>query len=326
MNTSVIENFPGFPEGKMGPELMFQMRAQAERFGAIMRDEYVLAVDFSKRPFKLWSGLPPNVTPDAFERGTAEEHTFWRAAVQQQQPTMTADAVVLSLGGHSKLLDIPGEKAFMGKGVSTCAVCDAAFYRDAVTIVSGGGDSACEDTLALTKFAKQVIMVVRGPALRASKVMQERVRTHPKVKIHFHTAITEIKGEGVVKSVVLKDTRPDHPDADDTVTNEMATEELAVDGVFIAIGHLPMTQIVRDHLQLDTHGFIVTRQSPTDAGVALARAALSPSGAVTYPTMTSVEGVFAAGDCVDPRYWQAITAAGQGCMAAIDAERWLEKR
>jgi thioredoxin reductase (NADPH) len=212
------------------------------------------------------------------------------------------------------MLGAPGESEFIGRGVSTCAVCDAAFYRGKRTIVVGGGDAAMEDTLALTKFAESVTVLVRGDKMRASKIMQDRVIAHPKVKVMFNTTIKEVKGEGSVKEVILLNTAT------------KAEETVGVDGVFIAIGHMPMTNIFEGQLQLDAHGFILTRQSISAAGVEMAKAALDESGKVAFPSMTSVEGVFAGGDAVDIRYWQAITAAGQGCAAAIDAERWLEGR
>ena len=313
MLTTDIENYPGFPEGKDGPELMIAMRAQAEKFGAQIHDQYVTAVDFSQRPFKLWTQFPAGQTGEVFDKGTPEEIQHFVAAVKALPHDIEADTVIITVGAQAKMLGVKGEMEFMGRGVSTCAVCDAAFYRDKDTIVVGAGDTAMEDTLALTKFANSVTMLVRSDKMRASKVMQERVKAHPKVKILFNTTIKEVRGEGSVKEVTLINTKD-------------STEEVRPShGVFIAIGHMPMSKLFAGELQLDAHGFIVTRQSVTAEGVAFAQAALS-EGKVAYPSMTSVEGVFAAGDVVDTRYWQAVTAAGQGCAAAIDAERWLEKR
>jgi len=314
MLTTDIENFPGFANGKNGPELMIEMRQQAERFGAKIIDQFVYAVDFSARPFKLWTHLPATANPEVLEKGTPEEFAQMREALRAEPHDVEADSVVVAVGAKSKMLDVPGESQFVGRGVSTCAVCDAAFYRGKRTLVVGGGDAAMEDTLALTKFADSVVVLVRGEKMRASKIMQDRVLAHPKVTVMFQTTIKEVKGEAAVKQVVLIN------------TSTQAEQIMEMDGVFVAIGHMPATGIFEGQLELDTHGFILTRQSISAAGVAMAQAAIDESGKVAFPSMTSVEGVFAGGDAVDIRYWQAITAAGQGCAAAIDAERWLEER
>ncbi len=315
MNTTVIENYPGFPDGKDGPELMMAMRSQAEKFGTVVQDIFITAVDLSSRPFRLWSNLPDDFDVRKFgAEMSSDESLALRKNIMSQLASYTADSLILALGATSKMLNVEGEQQFLGRGVSTCAVCDAAFFREKTTVVVGAGDTACEDTLALTKFAKSVLLLVRSDKMRASKVMQERVKNHPKVKVRYWSSISQIMGEGVVKQVVIKNTQ------------DNSQETLQVDGVFIAIGHSPMTQIVSGQLELDSHRFIVTRQSPSAQGVKMAQTALSDLGLVTFPSMTSVEGVFAAGDCVDTRYWQAVTAAGAGCMAAIDAERWLENR
>ncbi|NCN06245.1 MAG: thioredoxin-disulfide reductase [Candidatus Pacebacteria bacterium] len=285
MLTTDVENFPGFPEGVAGPDLMIAMRKQSERFGTTIFDTDITTVDFSARPFKLQSS---------------------------DIAAMTADAVILSLGAQSIMLGVPGELEFIGRGVSTCAVCDAAFYRGKNTYVIGGGDSAMEDTLALTKFADSVTVVHRRDAFKASKIMQERVLKNEKVKVFWNTQLKEIRGEEMVKEVVLE------------VDGKQKT--FPADGVFIAIGHKPTSQLVSHAIELDDHGYIVTRQSATKHGVAAASAAVTDAGLVAFPSMTSVEGIFAAGDCVDIRYKQAITAAGQGCAAALDAERWLESQ
>lgn len=209
----------------------------------------------------------------------------------------SAEAVIITTGASSQFLGIPGEKELMGRGVAVCAVCDAAFYKDKAAVVIGGGDAACEDSLALTKFARQVYLVVRRDALRASKIMAERVTSHPKIKILWNSEIIKINGEQKVSGVTFKN-----------------GEELAVDGVFLAVGHQPNTEIFAGQLQLDKKGFIVTEMMG------------KADWLKGYPTMTSVEGVFAAGDVVDHRYKQAVTAAGYGCMAALDAEKWLERQ
>jgi thioredoxin reductase (NADPH) len=312
MFTTEIENFPGFAAGKNGPELMMEMRAQAEKFGTQIHDKYVTAVDFSAQPFKIWTHLPVNAIGDEIETAGPEKLAELVAAVKQEPHDLEAESVIIAVGAKSKMLGVPGEQEFFGRGVSTCAVCDAAFYRDKTAIVVGGGDTAMEDSLALTKFASAVTLLVRGDKLRASKLMQERVLNHPKITVKYNTQIVSIHGTQFVEKVVLKNS------ADGTQT------EQAIDGVFLAIGHTPMTSIFQGQLQLDDKGYIATRHAFNAAGLELAKAALNEDGCVKFPSMTSVEGVFAAGDVVDIRYWQAITAAAQGCQAAIDAERWLE--
>ena len=267
MWTTDIENFPGFPKGIAGPQLMMDMRAQAEKFGARMVDKFVTSIDVTSKPFKV-------STADA---------------------NFTADSIIIATGAESIMTGVPGEKVFLGRGVSTCAVCDAAFYRDKTTFVVGGGDSAMEDTLALTKFAKSVTVIHRRDSFKASKIMQERVLSHEKVKVMWNTVLKEVRGEGVVKEIVVE-------------TNGEA-KTLQADGVFVAIGHKPMTRMFAEAVDLDDHGYVVTGKKSEK-----------------FPTMTSVEGVFAAGDNVDHKYKQAITAAGIGCSAALDTERWLESQ
>lgn len=310
MLTTEVENYPGFAEGVVGPELMLQMRQQAKRFGTEIISEYVTAVDFSQRPFKLWTNLPQGVIPDQLKQADDVTYAQYQEQIKQAEPAVVADAVIIATGATSIMLGVPGENEFIGRGVSTCAVCDAAFYKEKTTYVVGGGDSAMEDTLALTKFAKSVTVIHRRDEFRASKIMQERVLNNPKVTVLWNTTVEEVKGEQQVKSIV--------------VNENGASKELPADGVFIAIGHRPANRLFADQVAMDEKGYIVTRQSPTTPGLAAAQAALTEEGLVAFPTMTSVEGVFGAGDGVDPRYWQAVTAAGQGASAAIDAERWLE--
>lgn len=310
MWTTDIENYPGFPQGKSGQELMADMRAQAERFGSLVKLEYATAVDFSTRPFRIWNKMPEGVSADeVFSGAKVQDYEGLRPTILNLEPAYTADAVILAVGATSVMLNVPGEQDFFGRGVSTCAVCDAAFYRDKTTVVVGGGDSAMEDTLALTKFARSVTVIHRRDEFKASKIMRERVLKHPKVTVLWNSQVTAIKGEQAVQSVeVMTDGQP---------------HAINTDGVFIAIGHQPMTTFLQGQVQLDGHGYIVNRSSVTASGVAAAQGALDGQ-LVSYPTMTSIEGVFAAGDSVDVRYRQAITSAGMGCMAAIDAERWLE--
>jgi thioredoxin reductase (NADPH) len=265
--TTEVENFPGFPEGIMGPELMEHFKAQAERFGLQVKYAMVEKVDFSSRPFQLWED-------------DGSEHT--------------ADAVIISTGASAKYLNIPGEQEYLGRGVSACATCDGFFFRGKVVSVVGGGDTAMEEANFLTKFAEKVYVIHRRDTFRASKVMQERVLKNPKIEVLWNTQVTEVlgNGDGVI-GLTLKNTQ----------TNEQS--EIQVDGYFSAIGHKPNTDLFKGILEMDDVGYLKVK---------------SPS------TATSVEGIFASGDVADPTYRQAITAAGMGCAAAIDAERWLESQ
>lgn len=265
INTMVVENWPGAKDGVTGPKLMRDLREQAEKFGTKIIDKKVIKVDFSNRPFEIF-------TPEV-----KDAHTSGVYAV---------GAIIVATGAESIKLNIPGEERLLGRGVATCAVCDALFYRDKKAVVVGGGDAAIEDALALTKFAKEVVLVVRREELRASKIMQQRVENNPKIKILWKSQVTEIMGEDKVEAIKINN-----------------AETVKTDGVFLAIGHKPASGIFKGQLDLDEKGYIKVWQ-----------------------TMTSVQGVFAAGDCVDYRYRQAITAAGMGCQAAIDAEKWLENQ
>ncbi|MCH7582743.1 MAG: thioredoxin-disulfide reductase [Acidobacteria bacterium] len=263
MITTDVENYPGFPDGILGPELMDKFRKQTEKFGTRLRQVDVTEVDFSVRPFKI------NVGADEY----------------------TADAVIIASGANATWLGIPGEKKLTGKGVSACATCDGFFFRGQELIVVGGGDTAMEEALFLTKFASKVTIVHRRDELRASKIMAARVEQNPKIDMRWNSVVTEIHGDELVSGVTLED----------TVTGK--SSEMPIGGVFVAIGHKPTTDLFIDELDLDENGYLV----------------IADSGG----TRTSVEGVFAAGDVVDHVYRQAVTAAGTGCMAAIDAERWL---
>jgi thioredoxin reductase (NADPH) len=263
MITTDVENYPGFPDGILGPELMDQFRKQAERFGARLQQVDVTKVDFESRPLQV------NVGADEY----------------------TADAVVVATGATAKWLGIPGEEELTGRGVSACATCDGFFFRDQELVVVGGGDTAMEEALFLTKFASKVTIVHRRDEFRASKIMAQRVLDHEKIDVLWNTVLTEIHGNTTVEKVTLED----------TVTGE--NREMLANGVFVAIGHKPNTELFAEELDLDENGYIVK----------------SPDGS----TRTDVDGVFAAGDVADHTYRQAVTAAGTGCMAAIDAERWL---
>ncbi len=262
MITTDVENYPGFPDGILGPELKEKFRKQAERFGTRMRAVDVTSVDFSSRPFRV------SASGDEFE----------------------AKSVIVSTGATAKWLGVPGEVTLTGKGVSACATCDGFFFRDQELVVVGGGDTAMEEALFLTKFASKVTVVHRRDEFRASKIMADRVLAHDKVEVIWNTVVTEIHGDSSVTAVTFED------------VNTGETRQFATDGVFIAIGHKPNTEIFADQLVVDENGYIVVEPGTT---------------------RTSVEGVFAAGDVADHVYRQAVTAAGTGCMAAIDAERWL---
>ena len=283
MLTTEIENFPGFPKGIYGPELMVQMRSQAERFGTRTVDQNVTKVDLSKRPFTVWVG---------------EKEYF-------------AKSLLISTGASSIMTGVKGEQELIGRGVSTCAVCDAAFFRDKTTFVIGGGDSAMEDTLALTKFAKSVTLVHRRDSFRASKIMQDRVLESPKVEVLWNSQLKEIKGTQKVESIMLEN-----------LVSHSVTQ-MPAEGVFIAIGHTPATGIFKDQIQLNEKGYIVTNFVLEKNSLELAKKNLQHD-LVQYITLTSIDGVFAAGDVVDFKYRQAITAAGYGTMAALDIEHWLE--
>lgn len=312
MYTTELENFPGFPEGVIGPKFMMGLRAQAEKFGAEIVDTHVTAFDFSQRPFKLWTHLPEGKNIDLFKNGSPEEIESVIKEVKQSPHDIEAEAVIISTGATSIKLGVPGEKELFGRGVSTCAVCDAAFYKDRNVFVIGGGDSAMEDTLALTKFASKVTVVHRRDSFRASKIMADRVLNNEKVTVLWNSNLKKIVGENKVEKVLIE--------------TEGQEKEYLADGVFLAIGHRPVTQAFKDQLDLDKAGYLVTRQSLSSAGLKKATEALDEKELIKFPTMTSVEGVFAAGDVVDVRYKQAITAAGMGCEAALDAEKWLENQ
>ena len=263
MLTTDVENYPGFVDGILGPELMDQMEKQAARFGAEILPVHVTRVDLASRPFGVWAG-----------------DQEWRART-----------IVIATGATARWLDVPGEQHLRGRGVSACATCDGFFFRDRELIVVGGGDSAMEEATFLTRFASKVTIVHRRDEFRASKIMQDRALSNPKIDVVWNSEVVEILGDGAVTGVRLRD----------TVTGE--TRERSVDGVFMAIGHTPNTQLFTEWLDLDPEGYIVVREPRTQ---------------------TSIEGVFAAGDVTDRIYRQAVTAAGQGCKAAIDAERLLE--
>lgn len=265
MLTTDVENFPGFPDGIQGPELMSNMRAQAERFGTEFLTERVTSIDLSERPFRV------NVRDQEF----------------------LAETVIISTGARALTLDIERETELIGHGVSTCATCDGFFFRGHEIAVIGGGDSAMEEATFLTRFADKVTIVHRRDELRASKIMQQRAIDNPKIEFAWNSTVTELHGDQQLEGVTLTD----------TVTGD--ERRLDVSGMFIAIGHRPNTDLFKGQLQLDDEGYLVVK-----AGSAA----------------TDVDGVFACGDVVDHTYRQAITAAGTGCMAALDAERWLENQ
>ncbi len=267
MLTTEVENFPGFPEGIMGPELMERMRAQAVRFGTEILTEKASRVDLTQRPFRVWVGDP-----------------------QAAEPTYTAESIIVATGARSLMLGLENETRLIGHGVSTCATCDGFFFRGQHIAVVGGGDSAAEEALFLTKFADTVTLIHRRSELRASRIMQDRLRNNDKIRFAWNTVVDEIVGDQQLAGLRLRNVESGE------------TSDLAVTGLFVAIGHQPNTTLFDGQLALEDNGYLVTGPG----------------------SHTSVEGVFACGDVQDHTYRQAITAAGSGCMAAIDAERWLE--
>src|ERR687895_1837260 len=268
MLTSDVENYPGYREGVMGPDMMDDFEAQAARFGAKMRPENVERVDLSERPFKLWA-----------EGSGAEEPVLART-------------VVIATGAKAKWLGLESERQLMGKGVSGCATCDAFFFRGKRVAVVGGGDTAMEEASVLSKFADEVLLIHRRDEFRASKIMLERARKNPKITFVTDTVVEEILGKDAVEGVRVRNTK----------TGEERTIE--VSGFFAAIGHIPATSLFEGQVEMKEGGYVIQKEN----------------------TMTSVPGVFAAGDVSDTRYRQAVTAAGDGCRAAIDSERWLEEQ
>jgi thioredoxin reductase (NADPH) len=266
MITTLVENWPGHRDGVMGPELMAEMRAQAQKFGAEIVHGHVTAVDLSARPF----------------------------TVRTDDTEYKANAVIVATGASSRLLGLPSERALMGHGVSTCATCDGYFFRGHEIAVVGGGDSAMEEGTYLTKFASTVHIIHRRDQLRASRIMAERAQKNPKIKFHWNKAVIDVLGDHSITGLRLKDTK----------TNKET--ELPVGGLFVAIGHTPATAFLDGQLELDAKKYI--------------------KFADPARSTTSVEGVFAAGDCADSVYRQAVTAAGMGCKAALDAERWLAQQ
>ena len=264
MLTSDIENFPGYPQGIGGPEMMMQLREQAERFGLEVQDRNVESVDLSQRPYKV----------------TVEGEEF------------LANAIIISTGAESIWLNAPGEAEQKGRGISTCATCDGAFFKEEEVLVIGGGDSACEEATFLTRFASKVTLIHRRDVFKASTIMYERAANNDKIEIKTFRQVKEwLSDDNGLTGAILEDPR------------DGSTEEISATGAFIAIGHKPITGFLNGQVETDENGYIIHKQH----------------------TMTSVEGVFAAGDVVDTRYKQAITAAGMGCQAAIDAEKWLEE-
>ncbi len=283
MYTTDVENFPGFPNGVAGHELMFGMREQAEKFGTKIIDEKVEKLEILDKGFRVHQG------GEVFE----------------------AKTVIIATGAQARMLGLEGEMEWLGKGLSTCAVCDAAFYRGKNVLVIGGGDSAMEDTLALTKFADKITLIHRSETFRASKIMQERVLSNEKVTVKFNTQLTGFVSEGdKLTGAVIK-------------TGDQE-ETMMLDGIFYAIGHVPATKFLPEEIKRNAEGYIVTHMGMDQHSVGLAQKYLEKNSAVTYLSATSVPGIFAAGDCVDFRYRQAITAAAFGTMSALDVERYLE--
>jgi thioredoxin reductase (NADPH) len=268
MLTTDVENYPGFPDGVMGPELMVNFRAQAERFGAEIITEKVTRVDLSSRPFGVWIG----------DR-------------EATKPTYLAASLIISTGAQSLMLGLDNETRLIGHGVSTCATCDGFFFRDQHIAVIGGGDSAIEEASFLTRFAEKVTMIHRRGELRASKIMQQRAFDNPKIEILWNHVVERIDGEGSLTGIGVRDVTDD------------SRSDLGVTGLFVAIGHRPNTDLFIEQLDMAESGYLITAPDST---------------------RTNIEGVYACGDVQDDYFRQAITAAGSGCMAAIETERWLE--
>lgn len=264
MTTTEVENYPGFAHGIMGPELMAETRKQAERFGTRFVTRNVTRVDLKAKPFKVWVGDTEYQTK----------------------------SIIISTGASAKYLGLESERRLLGRGVSACATCDGAFFRDQTVIVVGGGDTAMEEATFLTRFAKKVIIVHRRDEFRASKIMIDKAMKNPKIEVMWDSALESVMGEKIVEAVQIKNLKSG------------VVKELKVEGVFIAIGHKPNTDLFKNQLETNSVGYVTTQERSTK---------------------TSVDGVFAAGDVADDKYRQAITAAGTGCMAAIDCERWLEE-
>ncbi len=279
--TSEVENFPGFTKGIMGPDLMMAMEAQAKRFGVEVLYKEVSKVDLLKETKSVW----------------VDETEY------------QANAIIVSTGATSKMIGI-GEEAYVGRGVSTCAVCDAAFFKGKKTFVVGGGDAAMEDTMALLKFADEVTIVHRRDEFRASKIMQDRVLSNSKVKVMWNSEVVGVSGESKLSSIKVKDIK----------TGKISEQQL--DGLFVAIGHVPTTKMFEGILELDEKGYLRTTMTALMRDVKW-RVSEKDMWLDGFPTMTSVDGVFGCGDVVDYRYRQAITAAGMGCQAALDAEKYL---
>ena len=270
MLTTDVENYPGFVDGIMGPELMGMMRAQAQRFDAELRTVKATRIDVAPWPFEVWAGHP-----------------------ETDEPTVLADTLIIATGARSLMLGCPNEDRLLGYGVSTCATCDGFFFRDQEIGVVGGGDSAMEEALFLSRFASKVTVIHRRDELRASKIMQDRAVANPKIEFRWNAIVSDVLGDTKVSGVRLRD----------TVDGEES--ELSLSGLFVAIGHEPNSSLLKGQIELEENGYVKTFDGTT---------------------RTSVDGVFACGDLQDDYYRQAVTAAGSGCMAAIDAERWLEER
>lgn len=266
VNTTEVENYPGYPKGILGPEMMEDFKQQAERFGTDIRFGMATKVDFSVSPKKVWV---------------------------DDTKLIEADAVILATGAEAKWLGLPSEKRLNGSGVSACAVCDGFFYKNTEVAIVGAGDTACEEAIYLSKLCTKVHMFIRRDEMRASKIMQERVLNTPNITVYWNTETDEILGDTVVEAVRIKNNK----------TGE--TQEIPIKGFFTAIGHQPNSAVFKDYIETDSEGYVVTK--PGTAG-------------------TNVEGVFACGDLQDKVYRQAVTAAGTGCMAALETERWLSEK
>ena len=285
MLTSLVENFPGFPEGIQGPDLMTNMRKQAENLGVEFVDKDAVEINVSKKPFEVYTKLQPSPA-DCYQ----------------------SKSIIIATGADTKWLEVPGEKELIGRGISSCAPCDGFFFKGKNVIVVGGGDSAMEEAQVLSKVANSVTIIYRGHKFRARQIMQDRMFANPKIKVVWNTVITEVIGKEKVTGVKLRTNQPTTKDQR-PMTKDW---DLSIDGVFVAVGHTPNTIIFNGKIDLDEKGFVKRKE-------------IFEKNLLKYWSTTNVDGVFVAGDVSDYKYMQGVTAAGFGCMAAMDAQRWLEE-
>ncbi|GAB4219564.1 MAG: thioredoxin-disulfide reductase [Candidatus Microgenomates bacterium] len=325
--TSEVENFPGH-ESILGAQLVDKIRQQAVKFGAKIIDQNIIKVDLSESPFKLY--FPEISSMSKFFVSSGSSFSAEAGKTSQVTKNLTsspilAKSLIIATGAKALWLNVPGEQKLRGKGVSACATCDGFFFKDKVVAVVGGGDTALEEALTLTKFAKKVYIIHRRDSFRASKIMQERVFNNAKIEIIWNAQVEEVLGENKVEGVKIAK----------LLNGQMVKEQILLDGVFVAIGHKPDTDIFKGQIELDEKGYVITSERAAIENIKYQISNIKYSNQISniykvekynfnYKTLTSVNGVFAAGDCVDYQYRQAATAAGYGVAAALEVERWLE--